>query len=408
MAKQYSPFASNANYKPKEQTGLQFERVGYVEIDFGKDAGGGARVRKFYGLDFRFKIVKILNNYPHGFAEISILGLNQDTINRLTELTTQDRVIFTQKRVRLYAGYKKKGDDKYQGDLLCDMDIIYATPTTTPPEVWVTITAGVRYMDKKYRIDISLPDKLSLVNVSFSQAGFVTSRKYSFKNLCEDVVRVINSEYDKISKDKNRGNPTFKKLELDWRLEEDAFTTDNTIEERSLRRWPKAGELPYIPPFIKGKRTISEIIEHLNNYFAGQRKLWVFVDTERNTKTDYLVVCPVAIKKKKEKEAKDRAEAIKRNEQFNKFGTVHYVDIAHGMIGLPSLIKGNELRCKMLLSPTIKQSDWVKVDSKIIPKLNGYWVVYYIEHTGHFRGNEWYTSIVAYDEDKAKPGSSNK
>ena len=62
MAKQYSPFALNLNYKPEEQTSSQFERVGYVEIDFGKDAGGGERVRQFHGLDFRFKVVKMLNN----------------------------------------------------------------------------------------------------------------------------------------------------------------------------------------------------------------------------------------------------------------------------------------------------------------------------------------------------------
>lgn len=406
MAKQYSPFALNLNYKPEEQTSSQFERVGYVEIDFGKDAGGGERVRQFHGLDFRFKVVKILNNYPQGFAEVSILGLDQDTINRLTELTTQEQAVLKQKRVRVYAGYKKKGDDNYKGDLICDMDIIYATPTTTPPEVWVTITAGVRYMDKKYRIDISLPDNLSLVDITYGQGDFVHSRKYSFKNLCEDVVRVINREYDKISKDENQGNPTFTKLELDWRLEEDDFTTDNTLVAKPLRAG--ADGLPYIPPFQESKKTVSEILERLNNYFAGGRKLWVFVDSGRNPNTDYLVVCPVAIKKKAEKAVADRAKAIERNGWFNKFGTVHYVDTAHGMIGLPSLIKGNELRCKMLLSPTIKASDWVKVDSKIIPKLNGYWVVNHIEHTGHFRGNEWYTSVVAYDEDKAKPGSSLK
>lgn len=407
MARQSDPFALNIFARPKEQTSPQFNRVGYVEIDFGKDAGGGERVKQFYDLDFKFKIVKILNNYPQGFAEVSILGLDQDTINRLTELTTQEQAVLKQKRVRVYAGYKKNGDGSYNGDLLCDMDIIYATPTTTPPEVWVTITAGVRYMDKVHRIDISLPDGQSVVDIKKSQAGFIRSRKYSFRNLCEDVVRVINREYEKIAKNKKNGNTQFPKLVLDWRISEDDFTTDNTIVGKTLRSGVDSSGLPYIPPFNETRKTVSEIIERLNNFFAGRRKLWVFVDTIKEPGTDHLVVCPIAIKER----AKEKAEKAARDAKIKKalgaeFGTVHYVDIEHGMVGLPSLIKGNELRCKTLLSPTMRAGDWVKVESKIIPKLNGYWTVNHIEHTGHFRGNEWYTSICAYDETKAQPGSS--
>lgn len=121
-----------------EESYMLYDRIGHVEVSIGE------KTYDFSGLDFKFKITKTCDGYAKGFADISVLGLSRDTVNALTTLCNMQEALNTGKRVRVFAGYAQMGKE----ELIIDADISYATPTTTPPESWFTITAiqGHRFM----------------------------------------------------------------------------------------------------------------------------------------------------------------------------------------------------------------------------------------------------------------------
>jgi hypothetical protein len=65
-----------------------------------------------------------------------------------------------------------------------------------------------------------------------------------------------------------------------------------------------------------------------------------------------------------------------------------------GMVDIP---QPNALGIKVtvLLDPTIKLGQKIKVESSLIPACNGIYTVYELSHTGHLRGNDFYTEITA-------------
>ena len=402
MALTSNPFAGK-NTSSSFNVTNQFNRVGHVEIDFGTDStysSGAGRIAvsnqgkffSFEGLDFKFRISKICDEYPKGFAEISILGLQKDTINRLTELTTQDEAMRHKKRIRVYAGYADETNPDYKGDLICDMDIVYATPTTPPPEVWVTITAGIRIDDKYRHFSVSLPEMLTerdgkkYQNTSYEMKTnrhnwlglkFCTHENvYPLKTLCGDVVRIINEQYEKVEKE--TGVKTTK-LKLDFRAPE----YYGKFDMKNIGFLPSATD-------------VSGIIKEMND-LDPKKRLKFFIENGTDGKTD-LLVC---------KELGSN-ESSDDDEQQSSTSNIKYLDMYNGMVGLPSIVQGNEIRCRCLLTPGLRMLDWVKITSTIIPKMNGYWQVREITHNGHFRGNEWYTDICGFDPSKINLDGSAK
>jgi len=368
MALQSNPFSgSNAS----SSTTKLFNRVGHVELDFGSDSASGqsGKLISFKGLDFKFRVSKVCPDYPKGFAEVSILGLSQETMNRITELTTMDQAMSHKKRVRVFAGYAKDNDPDYDGELICDMDIVYATPTTMPPEVWLTVTAGIRIQDKYESISIDLPDRQSIKEkiVTRRNIGFDFMKEiYPLKNFCKDIVRIVNEEYKKMAE--GNGGSTYE-LELDFQADD--------YEDMNITQFNHSG-------------TVSELIKKLND-LDPQKMLKFYIDNRKDEKKDFLVV-----------KAKAAVDESGNSGQKMKTTNLQYLDVKHGLIGLPSLVQGNNLRCRSLLSPNLKMLDWVKMESTIIPKMNGYWQINEVTHNGHFRGNEWYTDIVAFDPTKCQ------
>ena len=403
MALTSNPF-SGKNTSSSFNVTNQFNRVGHVEIDFGTDStysSGAGRIAvsnqgkffSFEGLDFKFRISKICDEYPKGFAEISILGLQEDTINRLTELTTQDEAMRHKKRIRVYAGYADETNPDYKGDLICDMDIVYATPTTPPPEVWVTITAGIRIDDKYRHFAISLPEMLTerdgkkLQNTSYEAKTtwhdlkilkFCTTKMvYPLKALCGDVVSIINEQYEKIEKETGA---KLTKLQLDFRAPEYYAKFDM----KNIGFHPSATD-------------VSGIIKEMNDDLDKYKRLKFFIENGTDGKTDLLVCKELGFD-----------ESLDDSEQQSSTSNIKHLDMYNGMVGLPSVVQGNKIRCKCLLTPGLRMLDWVKITSTIIPKMNGYWQIQEITHTGHFRGNEWYTDICGFNPEKLNLDGTTK
>lgn len=372
MALRTDPFAGKNVTKGKPTP--FFNRVGYVELDFGADSKGGkGEVIAFKGLDFKFKISFACPEYPKGTVEVSILGLNQETINRITELTTWDHAMNHGKRVRVYAGYAKPEDPSYEGDLLCDMEIGYATPTTTPPEVWLTITGFPRFSDRTEEISVNLPDRKSvkeevLWEPHIARAFDSYKKIYTFEQLCKDVVRIINDGYKEQSK--QNGSPPPYEIELDFQAEDYAMW--------EMSQFMHTG-------------TVADLIKKMND-LDENHLVKLYFESRKGEHKDYLVV-----------KALDSAEDSKGkggtagggNLGGQKTTTKQILDVEHGLIGLPSLVQGMNLQCRSLLSPNLKIADWIELKSVIIPKMNGYWRINEVTHSGHFRGNEWYTDINA-------------
>lgn len=65
-----------------------------------------------------------------------------------------------------------------------------------------------------------------------------------------------------------------------------------------------------------------------------------------------------------------------------------------GMIEMPQP-DALGIEVKVLLDPAIKLGQQIKVESEMIPACNGVYTVYELKHTGHLRGNEFYTDIKA-------------
>lgn len=68
------------------------------------------------------------------------------------------------------------------------------------------------------------------------------------------------------------------------------------------------------------------------------------------------------------------------------------IGIDTGMISLPKVsLAGATIKTR--LKDDISLMSWIRLNSEIIPKANGLYVVTKKKHTGHFRGDDWYTEL---------------
>lgn len=101
-------------------------------------ANGGETIRRFEGLDFKFRCSKVCDlTMTNSKANVSVLGLSRETIQFLATYRPTNIELANQKRIRIYASYEDYGDS-----LIFDGDIIRAVPSI-PPNNWLDITAHV-------------------------------------------------------------------------------------------------------------------------------------------------------------------------------------------------------------------------------------------------------------------------
>ena len=111
-----------------------WNRVGHIEVTF---ADGD--VRNYSGLDFTFKVKKIGSIYVE--FDCGILGLNMESINRLTTLGPNEaRDAMTQ--IKVFAGYEDEGEVEIARGY-----VLYAKPTN-PPEMWMNFHC-LKYLGRR-------------------------------------------------------------------------------------------------------------------------------------------------------------------------------------------------------------------------------------------------------------------
>lgn len=82
----------------------------------------------------------------------------------------------------------------------------------------------------------------------------------------------------------------------------------------------------------------------------------------------------------------------KREQCEDPQGLILPVNINNGLLGLTNVtLVGADI--KMRLNDKSKLMSWVRLESKLIPKANGLYYVIRKKHTGHFRGEEWFTEL---------------
>jgi len=79
-------------------------------------------------------------------------------------------------------------------------------------------------------------------------------------------------------------------------------------------------------------------------------------------------------------------------------GIVRLISEKTGMIGVPK-IDFVGIEATLLLDTRIRRGDTVKMESVRVPSANGVYYVYNITHTGHLRGNDFFTTVKARRED---------
>lgn len=88
-----------------------------------------------------------------------------------------------------------------------------------------------------------------------------------------------------------------------------------------------------------------------------------------------------------------------RNIQFEEPSSpVIQINQDTGMLALGNItLSGATIKTR--LSDRAMLGTWIYITSKIVPKANGYYVVMRKKHTGHLRGEEWFTELQAIRKD---------
>lgn len=375
-----------------------WDRVGYVEITI-----GDKEPKVYTGLDFKFKVSKTLTGYVEGMMSVSIHGLSQAAINDIVTVCNWQEAIEQRKRVKVYAGYRKPDNKDYQGDLIASMDIVYASVTTPPPELWVTIegvqSAYYRHIAFKYKyaagfnkvketleyktfshgpIDFILPNANSDVAVTRvikqdpteykSYTRHIEVEKWyrkgsGIKEVCNDLVKCITRSFKRL------GLPTTMSVEY-------AYISEKTLN-KTIESFDFDGMLADIPAKIGSTFDVFCFFEYSDNH------------------DDVLVI----MEKPDNNDQKQQSQMSRVNQRKREIRQ-KVLDVDHGLIGIPTISNATSLKCRCLLDPKLSVGDYVDIKSEVMPIVQSTatgWQINRVTFTGHLRGNEWYTDITAAD-----------
>lgn len=327
-----------------------YNRIGRVEITDGTSilytSSSGRQVhihrigvnknmmRAFSDLDFTFSCRNVCDmTTVSSSAKVSILGLSRETIRFLT--TVKPTGVERQEgiRVRVYASYENYGDN-----LIFDGDIARAIPSV-PPENWINIEAFVGEYRKNDLVSIQIPGYIKRID------------------LLNTIAKVMKKELVLV---KPRGK-----------------TISDEYQKRLMQE-------------LNGKiygfgcnGTRRDLIIALNKFSRCR----VYEDA-----THLYAAMP------------DVQRSIYGG--LNGANINEYVSISEdsGMIGIPEIITGispdgngstaQTLKIKTFINPNIRLWDSVYVKSIYMPSINGLYSVREMEYNGHFRGQDWYQTMV--------------
>lgn len=377
-----------------------WHRVGHVEVIIWQ--GEKAKRFDFDGLDFKFSVTQILGRMPEGNMSVSICGLSQDTANQLVTLCSTHEALMKRKTLKLYAGYADPEDKNYRGELLATMDIVNATISSPPPDMWLQITAVYAgwLTDVKFAIDVmdiytqrtlgsnTVTNSPTLgTPYSYSKARYVDLDE-CLEKICEGLNKLQDARGVKI------------------RYKYDTSAVEYGAQcPGKTRHFACCVTLDEIPVKISETYKVNAIWE------------------ERNDNEIWLAVYPDP------RYTKDLSEEDKN--KYTRGKTIKFLDVDHGLIGIPKLKDSIKLECRCFLDGTIKAGDYVSVKSAVMPVIYEYgeeikpnnksiaerwgggswsrdkdgqpkegqegtvkaYQIMKIKYSGHLRGNEWYCDI---------------
>ena len=406
---------SNGNSKKESQI---WNRVGYVEIYIWQGKGK-PKIYNFEGHDFRFRVSHILGRMPEGNATISICNVKQDTANDIITLCCIPDALATRKTIKIYAGYEDPENKNYKGDLLAIMDIVNATISSPPPDIWLEITAvyAAWLNDIAFTIDILKPIGDTTYN-----------RKVELKGIEWISPLVIG----KLLKDHFGGGvlrgPTNAE---NLQIVEVTDTICKKLTELYKKTFPDSpiefiADCSYLEPNDVGN--VETPGKTYNFHFEGTlaqiptkiaESFKVVADwEERNDGKIYLSCFPDPEYPMKHVTGKAWRDRVKKGRK------IKFLDVEHGLIGIPKLKDAINLQCRCFLDGSLQCGDYVSVRSEMIPAIYevgedirpsnsslGYvwgkgsrridsatvkgFQIMKITFSGHFRGNSWFCDIEA-------------
>ena len=394
-------------------TSKSWERVGHVEVYIWK--GATADHYDFDGLDFKFRISQVLGRMPEGNCSVSICGLSLDTANKIVTLCNVRDALAMRKTVKVYAGYRNPDDPNYRGELIATMDIINASISSPPPDIWLSITAVYAgwMQGMKFQMDVIDPGQLkryafelSVRTPAVGRVGWDTHSQTTESVLCAtkllyiSVVDVVHQAALRLSDLLAARSPV--KVIADYYplLEHLGLSYNATSAEVAefcpgkTRRFRFRGDLSDLPTKISETFKVLaqwEIRDDNNIYLA------VYGDPR------YLANMTDIQKK-----------------QYTRPKNIKYLDVNTGLIGIPKLKDAIKLQCRCFLDGRVQVGDYVSVTSMLMPAIyktgekievkrdggvldkllsdkkyvNAYQIMK-ITYDGHYRGNQWYCDIEA-------------
>ena len=375
-------------------------RVGHVEVVIFQETG--YETYDFDGLDFKFSVSQILGRVPEGNMSVSICGLSLDTANKIVTLCNVREALRKRKLLKLYAGYADPENKDYKGELIAAMDIINATISTPPPDIWLQITAVYAgwQNDCKFVIDIMDPGKKTRVQRPNGKQDILpTELLYVY---VDDVMNQACTALNKFQ-EKKGGD-----VKYAWDVEplNKVFgysVSYHVATPGKTRHFTFNGTLAEMPTKISETYRIFCVWE------------------TRDDNTMYLVAYPdpkYVLNLSNEQKA-----------QFLQGSKIKFLDVDHGLIGIPKLKDSIKLECRCFLDGKIQAGDYVSVRSQLMPAIYesgeyvkpnnqslayawGGWTnkgeeergdwgkvkayqIMKIKYSGHLRGNEWYCDIEA-------------
>ena len=275
---------------------------------------------------------------------VDILGLSKSTIEALT-IWDVTQAFADQRPFRLYAGYAGT-DGQKKAELIAAGIILSAIPVGPPPEIWMhfeCMTNGESIIPE-YNPDYSAPDGGS------DSAG----------DPGESSSKSINVESDDVGE--TVGENTKREINA-------AANAINAEKVKDLRAEKQDGE-GHVADDCPGS-TAAQMAENASK----KSRLRISVRTDPTGETDRItVVVDNENWEKREDEAKEE------------------LSIETGLLSI-TVVNFLQATATRLLDTGLQILDICKVDSVYLNSYDGNFLVLGVRHTGHFRGNEWFTQL---------------
>ena len=282
-------------------------------------------------VDFKFDISKPVAAVCMD-AKISIGGMSWEHIFAVSTWTGEATAFAKNIRVRVCAGY---GDEGYK-NVIFDGTVIYAMPTTTPPDIWLNIQARSGYY---------------MSNIKFQHYNgnkAVPTREW-FRTLAVEYLGSTIDYQGLTIPDQKRSLPD--------------FGPESTFQDIKNRMYDEADDL--------GILIWERIDEKGKSNFVLEDKNVAKIANEDYIRKNYVI-----------SESTGMIGIPKTN--FAEVEVTKFLDT--------SFHRGGYFYLDSKYAPNINRID----ETPGAEKMNGIYRINHIRHFGHLRGNAWYTTFKAW------------